>query len=366
MRLGVDCAKLVKGTSKSIGIYNVASAIVQGLAGRLKDDTLVVIGNDSNKEDFDIDGVEFHPVNLDINSNKELLKWELFKVNSVIKQLELDSILFPRGFNSIMCPVRNAVIIHDMIPFYYHENFPKVFNPIKNGYVMWRLKASAKSADVVITDSEYSKKEITRFVPSAKNKTKVITIGYDDISQYSGGTSGYGDYFFGITSRLPHKNAGGLVKAYVRYCEIAKNPYKLVLAGVPSEDALGFEIPGHLKDKIVFNKFLDDKDFYGLMLGAKGMVFVPFIEGFGIPPLEAMSCGIPVVCSGVTSLPEVAGNAAALVKPDDVEDIALAMKKVSEDEEYRKLLVSRGYENVKRFAWEDRLDKYLAVMKGEK
>lgn len=368
MRIGFDCAKLVKGTSKSIGIYNITKSVVVRLAKQLpKEHQLVVIGNENNREDFAVDGVEFHSVNLDINSTKAILLWETVKVNSYIKKLRLDEIVFPRGFTSLFCPVKDVIIVHDLIPFYYDKHFPGVLNKVQNAYVMMRMKSSIRTADKIITISEYSKKDILKVVPKAEKKVNVILHGYEahngEIEEVKDAPE---NYFYGITSKLPHKNAVGLIKAYIAYYKMTEKPYDLVVAGLPSlsvvEGGLGCEIPDEVRAHIHCNKFMDDKRFYSLFAHAKGFVFLSRIEGFGLPPLEAMELGVPVVCSNATSLPEVVKDAGLLVNPEDADEAARAMKRITEEPELAKELVRKGYDNLKNFNWEERVDRYIEVL----
>lgn len=368
MRIGFDCAKLVKGTSKSIGIYNITKSVVVRLARQLPGEhQLVVIGNDSNREDFAVDGVEFHSVDLNIESTKALLLWETVKVNSYIKKLKLDEIVFPRGFTSLFCPVKDVIIIHDLIPFYYDKHFPGVLNRVQNAYVMMRMKSSIKSADKIITISEYSKNDILKIVPKTEKKVSVILHGYEP---HNGGLEKIKNvpenYFYGITSGLPHKNAVGLIKAYMLYHEMTDEPYDLVIAGISElsavEDKLGEPIPEAIKKCIHCNKFMDDKKFYSLFAHAKGFVFLSLIEGFGLPPLEAMELGVPVVCSNAASLPEVVKDAGLLVNPEDAREAAEAMKHITENPELARELIRKGYDNLKNFNWEERVERYIEVL----
>ena len=169
MRLVIDCFKLVKGTGKSIGIYNVAVSLISNLVQekkrtsdqRIKNTEIIVLGNDLNSSDFALDGVEFVSITNYSPMNKaHVVLWELFHVSKVCKELKADRVLFPRGYCALTHPVFDIVLIHDLIPFYYHENYPGVFNRLENAYIMNRLKASAKGSKKIITISEASKKDI--------------------------------------------------------------------------------------------------------------------------------------------------------------------------------------------------------------
>jgi glycosyltransferase involved in cell wall biosynthesis len=94
-------------------------------------------------------------------------------------------------------------------------------------------------------------------------------------------------------------------------------------------------------------------------------VFPSFFEGFGIPPIEAMACGCPCVVSNVASLPEVCGDAAYYVNPYDVEDIARGIETVLNDEKLRNDLIKKGFENIKRFSWQDSARKIIEIIKSE-
>lgn len=368
MRIGFDCAKLVKGTSKSIGIYNTAKSVVVRLAAQLpKEHQLVVIGNEDNRQDFDVEGVEFHPVNLDINSTKAILLWETVRVNSYIRRLKLDEIVFPRGFTSFFCPVRDVVIIHDLIPFYYDKHYPGVLGRMQNAYVMLRMKSSIRTADKIITISEYSKKEILDIVPSADKKISVILHGFESHNiECNEPTDMPENYFFGITSKLPHKNAAGLLRAYAEYFAITPSPYDLVLAGISDLSQVTFEpeysIPEEVRAHIHCNRFMDDARFYSLFRHSRGLVFLSVIEGFGLPPLEAMELGVPVICSDRTSLPEVVRDAGIMVDPEKPADVAEAMKRLTLEPELAEELKKKGYDNLKNFSWEERIKEYVRVL----
>ena len=368
MRIGFDCAKLVKGTSKSIGIYNITKSVVTRLAKQLpKEHELVVIGNENNRDDFDVEGVEFHPVELDINSTKAILLWETVRVNSYIKKLKLDEIVFPRGFTSLFCPVKDVIIVHDLIPFYYDKHFPGVLNRVQNAYVMMRMKSSIKTADKIITISDYSKKDILGIVPKAEKKTHVILHGYEPHNREIEELSDIPEnYFYGITSKLPHKNAVGLVKAYSEYYKMTDKPYDLEIAGLPDlsavEEKLDIALTDEVKKHIHCNKFMDDKRFYSLFAHSKGLIFLSLIEGFGLPPLEAMELGVPVISSNATSLPEVVRDAGIMADPENTDEIAARMKQLTEQPELSKELISKGYANLKNFNWEERVEQYIKVL----
>lgn len=177
-------------------------------------------------------------------------------------------------------------------------------------------------------------------------------------------------YFLCVGGLQMHKNARRLVKSYVLLRQ--KNPgikEKLVMAGIYSpqlvEDfckELNLKETGYFND-IIFSGFVKLEDISAFHCGATALVFVSLNEGFGMPIIEAMICGNPVITSNVTSMPEIAGDAAILVNPYDIEDIVNAMKRMATDPNLREELIKKGFERVKVFTWEKSVNNYIALFK---
>lgn len=360
MRLVIDCFKLVKGAGKSIGIYNLAVNLVRELASGHDRDELTVLGNAYNKKDFNISGIKFIEIHRNPHSRITCILWELFEVSIVARRLKADKVLFPRGYASMLHLTRESVIIHDMIPFYYHEHFPGYFNRLENFYIMWRLKASARKADDVITISEASRKDIEKYAHVSASRITVINNGYNCISK-----NDYNEleeaYILAVTSALPHKNAEGIVKSYEQYCRIADRPLALKIIGI--DDCNKFTSDMAAAQRITCIKYVEkNEDLYQLIHGAKVFLFLSMIEGFGFPPIEAMQLGTAVICSNTSSLPEVVGDAAVCVDPNANDQVAQALASLLDDAERRRYLCKKGFENVKRFSWDQTGKKYREVL----
>ncbi len=376
MRLLIDCFKLVKGQGKSIGIYNLARNLVVNLAKyKLKehpeDAELLVLGNEYNRPDFDVDGVEFIPVKeLDPRNKIHAVLWELFAVSSYCRKYKADRVLFPRGYCALSHPVGDIIIIHDLIPFYYHEHFPGVFNRLENAYIMNRLRASAKTCRRIVAVSEYSRADIAQRFHLPLQKIRAIHNGCNPIYADDNGAEDISlslpdRYICSITGTLPHKNAEGVIRAYEEYCKRVEEPYSLVIIGLENTDA--FSLDTSLREKIICFKYLEkDSDMHRIVQKSRAFVFLSLIEGFGFPPIEAMQLKVPVVCSNTTSLPEVVGDAAILADPEKAGEAAEAIQKTIEDEELRSRLIAKGLENVKRFAWEKQVQLYWKALFGTK
>ncbi len=366
MVIVIDCFKLVKGAGKSIGIYNLALNLVRNLVSEkkkttdsaLSDTRIVVFGTQQNADDFAIDGVEFVPMKYNPLNKLFCIFWELFLVSVYAKKYRADKIVYPRGFSSMLHLTRETIIVHDLIPFYYHVHYPQFFNKLENFYIMWRLKASIRHCDQVITISQASKQDILKVTQVNEDKITVINNGCNFIKPIKNEKK---DYIIAITSGLPHKNAEGVLKSYEAYCKRVENPLALKIIGIA--DGNSYEISDKARKNIICYKYIEsNEDMHKLIADARIFLFLSFVEGFGFPPLEAMQLKTPVICSGISSLPEVTKDAALLVNPMDYEEVAEAIERLSMDEALQEKLIQKGMENVKRFSWDVIIPQYWQAL----
>lgn len=364
MRLVIDCFKLVKGAGKSIGIYNLALNLVRELGSKNTQagpsPEIVVLGNRYNRKDFEIEGIRFVEIRKNPLNKLTCIFWELFEVSVAARRMKADKVLFPRGYASIFHLTKECVIIHDMIPFYYHENYPGYFNRLENFYIMWRLKASARRADTVITISEASKQDIVRYAHVDADRITVINNGYNAIAerQYKEAKS---PYILAMTSDLPHKNAVGIVKSYAAYCAMTDRAIPLTVIGIA--DASKYGADEAVLDNITCLKYVEkNEELHQLIYAAETFLFLSLAEGFGFPPIEAMQLGTPVICSDRSSLPEVVADAAICVNPEDYEQAGAAIRKMVDKEIDTNKLCRKGKANVERFSWERTGKKYREVL----
>lgn len=388
MNLVIDCFKLVKGAGKSIGIYNLAKSIVCHIGERVEETgnrpgfgdgreghSVIVLGNSYNRGEFDVPGVTFVEVSGNPRNKLYCILWELVFVRKYARRYQADRVLFPRGYRPFGAKgnigrrgdgrkIKDTILIHDLIPFYYDEHYPGVFHKAENAYIMNRLKTSMEKADRIITISQCSKADILNKVPGCGDKITVIYNGLNDVSYEDAAEKGRRaqerrqEYIAAMTSGLPHKNAEGVLKTYEAYRKKAEKPLDLVVFGIADTSAwkgMEKEASSHVRCCKFFEKF---EDMCRTAAGAKAYLFLSYVEGFGFPPLEAMQLGVPVVCSNASSLPEVVGDAGILVSPEDYEGAADALVRVTQEAGLRERLIRKGHENIRRFSWESRTDLY--------
>jgi glycosyltransferase involved in cell wall biosynthesis len=213
----------------------------------------------------------------------------------------------------------------------------------------------------VLTVSEYSRQEIIRWAGLQPNRVVNVGNGVDD--SYNPDVPSYApgfDYLLCVSNRKAHKNELRIVEAFTRANIDPK--IRLVFTGEPSNElsALCRQLnPGH---RVVFAGPVPEADLPPLYRGALALIFPSLYEGFGLPVIEAMACGTPVLTSNTTSLPEIAGNAALLVNPMSLEQIAAGIESLCRDPQLREHLRRRGFNRAKQFRWDDVAAKVKAVL----
>lgn len=268
-------------------------------------------------------------------------------------------------FNYIVPPGvkgKKVVTVHDMV----YKAFPETVRGRTKLMLNMGLKKSMKRADIIITDSEFSKSEIIKYFPKYRGKIKVVPCGVDlekfcpckdkkRISDVKTSLGIEGEYFLYVGTIEPRKNLKRLITAYNALAKKLSDPPKLVLAGGKGwlYDDIFEEVRRlGLEDKVIFTKYVPSEDMNPLMCGALAFVFPSIYEGFGMPPLEAMACGVPVLTTAEASLPEVTGDCAVICDAYSPKSIAEGLYRLYKDEKLRAELSRRGIERAKSFTWE--------------
>ncbi|MFN0072821.1 MAG: glycosyltransferase family 4 protein [Chloroflexota bacterium] len=253
--------------------------------------------------------------------------------------------------------------------------FPECAHESLREYLLRVVPRSARRASFIVADSENTANDVICLLGIPPDRVAVVPGGVDPRfrpveeparlaamrQQLGVGTSPY-VLFVGVIE--PRKNLQGLIQAFELVKQRQKLPHKLVVVGRRGWLADGiFETfeQSPVRDEIIFPGFIADADLPTLYSAAATLVMPSFYEGFGLPLLEAMACGTPVVSSNAASLPEVVGNAAPQVDPNDIEALAEALTRVLMDEELRALNRVRGLERAARFTWEAAAVKLLNV-----
>lgn len=262
---------------------------------------------------------------------------------------------------------RTLLTVHDLSFLRYPEHFvPKLVQ-----YLTRVVPDSVRRADRVLADSEATRADLVELLGTPPEKVEVLYSGVDarfrplpQEGERERLRTRYGldrPYVLSVGTLQPRKNYIRLIRAFAR---LSPRETVLVIAGGRGwlyEEVL--EEAARFPDRVRILGFVEEEDLPALYRGARLFVMPSFYEGFGLPVLEAMACGVPVVCSGVSSLPEVAGDAALLVDPTDEEGLAEAMRRALEDEPLRERMRARGLARAASFTWDRAARQLLGVLR---
>lgn len=286
---------------------------------------------------------------------------------------KLDLVHFPHFNVPIFCPKKFVVTIHDLILLQFPTPRATTLGPFwyKIKYLCYRLVIGIglRRAAKILTVSECTKKELVKYFKINQEK---IVITYEACDGVEYGQLGMpeknilkrfgitGPYLLYVGNAYPHKNLEGLIKIF----ENLNLDYQLVLVG--KEDYFYKRLKketakSKIKNKIIFTGFVSEKELANLYRNAQLYVFPSFVEGFGLPGLEAMSYGLPVVASNSSCLPEIYGEAAIYFNPKDLEDVTEKIKKGLFDQNLRRALIAKGFEQVKKYSWQKCAEKTLEI-----
>lgn len=286
--------------------------------------------------------------------------WFEWSTRNYLKKINPDLFLSPDGILSLGWNGPQYGVIHDI-------NFIHIPEDLKwtnRKYYNYFIPRSARKAARLSTVSAFSKQDIVRNFSIDPGKIDVVYCGINSFFEPATDTEKQEvkrkftdgqDYFLFVGALHPRKNIIRLMQAYELFRNTTTRNMKLVLAGKEmyrTGEMHEYHSQMKFKQDVVFTGRVQDKELKQLMGGAFCLTFVPYFEGFGIPPLEAMQCNVPVIASNVTSIPEVVGDAALLVDPLSIESICSAMQKVVQDQTLRQELILKGSHRKSVFSWE--------------
>ncbi len=307
---------------------------------------------------------------------------DLWAMSREVFRHKVDIFFFPAVYSYFPVFNRTKIIVtlHDIIA----DKHPDLIFPNSKSKLFWKLKqqAAIRQADLILTVSEYSKQQIAEYFKLSESKLRVINEGARPIFRVVSDDRTVRQvmnrlkletnemfllYVGGIS---PHKNLSSLIDAFNRLTKKpAHEKVKLILVGDYQDDPFFSAYPSlkrqitelELDDKVTFAGYVTDEDLVVLYNAATLLVFPSFEEGFGLPAIEAMSCGTPVAASNCSSLPEVIGDAGKFFDPRDSVDMANVVGQILENYAERSIMKERSLQRAKEFSWETAAQKMLGI-----
>jgi glycosyltransferase involved in cell wall biosynthesis len=363
MRIGIDARKL-----HDFGIGTYIRNLLRQLARQDRRTEFVVFCRAEDRETLASLGENFRPV---VEAAPNYSMAEQIRIPLAIRREGVTLYHAPHYVLPplIRCP--SVVTIHDCIHLMFPQYLP---NRLALEYARTSISLAARRATRVLTVSESSKRDILRFVATESDKITVIYNAYDerfgvepreeDVVRVRERYQLHDEFVLYAGNVKPHKNLERLIIAFDLVRKRGLDHLKLVLIGdeISRYSALRRAVHQHQLHKYVrFLGYLPEETLAVMYRLAGLFVFPSLYEGFGLPPLEAMASGTPVVTSNVSSLPEVAGDAAILADPHDPHAIADGIYRLLTDEQLRRDLRLKGLARARQFSWEESVKRVRAI-----
>ncbi len=270
----------------------------------------------------------------------------------------LDVIWFPKNVIPFLIRSKAIVTIHDLC--YFRPSY-NAYPLIDTRYMTYMIKSSCKRADKVIAVSSHTKKDLVSILGMNAEKIRIIYEAVDhekyrvinDQSQLDKVREKYdlGKKIILFTGSIsPRKNLARLIEAF--HMIMDRLPHDLVITGHKGWKNTKELLMIRQNRRVKKIGFVHEKEIACLYNLADMYVYPSLYEGFGLPVLEAQACGVPVIASNVTSIPEVGGDSICYVDPENIQSIAGGILKVSLDRQYRESLIQKGFENISHYSWD--------------
>lgn len=372
MRIGLSATMIQRGKS---GVAQYVFALLRALLSQEDQHAwhIFVLEDDLPLFDFVKGRAELVTVPESRRSAIKNILWHQARLPALVRQMQLDVLHVP-SYRRLLWrkPCALVATIHDLAPFHVSGKY----DPARMFYGKVVVRRLAQRQDEIIAISANTARDIEQFfgIPQARQNLVLNGIDHgrfspgDRAAAKAGarGRWGLDAPFFLYVSRLEHpaKNHVRLIEAFGQFKQATSSPWRLVLGGSDWHGAEAIHAAAQASPfsrDIRFLGFVSDADLPDLYRAADAFVYPSLFEGFGFPPVEAMACGCPVLSSTRGSLGEVVAQAAVLVDPEDVADMARQLANIATDEALRARLVTAGFQNARRFDWQANARAVLGI-----
>ncbi len=363
MKIAVNTRLLLKNKLEGIGWFTYESfkRIVQV---HPEHEFHFIFDRQWNDEFIFSDNIIPHKISPPARHPLLIYSWYEFALPKLLKTINPEILVSPDAFTSLRSKVKKLTVIHDI----NFEHYPDQMSAANFKLYKYYTPRIAKNSDRIATVSEFSKQDIINHYHISENKIDVV---------YNGSNSNFkpvsieiktkiktaftqgSDYFIFIGALNPRKNLARLFKAFDLFKSSHKSSIKFVIVGEKmywSKDIKTAYENMTYKDDVIFTGRLEPEDLGNVLGSALAITYASIFEGFGIPIIEAFNAETPVITSNTSSMPEIAGDAALIIDPLSVQNIADAMKSVATDEKLRLKLIEKGRKRKNLFSWDKTAD----------
>ena len=362
MRIGIDARMTYY---RRAGISQYTLQLIEGLARCDTKDEFVILQSRKSREPI-LERPNFSTRRLYTPSHHRL---EQFSLPLEISHLRLDVLHSTDFIPPFRRNCRSVITVHDLVFLMYPDLLTK-----DAARYYGQIDQAVRHTDAIIAVSQATKMDVMRLLGVAENRITVIyesaspifrPLNKGEVTERIRSRFGVEDDFLLFVSTIePRKNVPNLLRAFRLLLDNYHPKAKLLLAGEKgwlSEEAFELADELGLGEDALFLGRVSTEELLWLYNGARALVAPSLYEGFGLPPLEAMACGTPVVTSNLSALPEVVGDAGVLVDPRDVDALAVALWRILSDEQLRASLIDKGFKRAAVFSWDKAAQETLSL-----
>jgi len=367
MKIGIDISQIVHGT----GVSFYTRSLVKALAKIDKKNEYILFGGSwRSKNILQEFTTEIRKANKNFNSKIFALPpsiaepfWNRFRLLPIEKLIGPIDVFHFSDWTQPPTKAAKVTTIHD----FGFLKFPDVAHPKIIAVMKRKLNLVKKECDLIIAVSQATKNDAVAFLGIPAEKIQVIyeagpeefkKTNQEEVEKIKKKYKIKGNYLLSVATLEPRKNLKRIIEAFKKLKTGKTQKLKLVIVGKFGWGEIKISNHESQMPDIIFTGYVSDQDLASLYSGATCLVYASLYEGFGQPILEAMACGCPVVTSNVSSMPEIAGEAAVLVDPEKVEDITRGIQEALEN---REQLIEKGKARAKEFSWEKTARETLKV-----
>jgi glycosyltransferase involved in cell wall biosynthesis len=364
MIIGID-ARFALGKRRGVGKYSLN--LIRYLSEADKGNKYVLY---IDRED--VEGILPKRENFQIKNigSWNYLIWEQILLPLEARKDKIDILHCTSNTSPVFLPRGLALVstVHDVSylkPYSVMPKSPYLYQKLGRVYRKAVVPKSLKKSDMVITVSEFAKKDILSHIHFLNEAKVFITyeavsdvfkvIDKEDAKRFAKLRYGIaGNYILNVGGRDPQKNTAFLIENFIELKKTRRSLGKMVIVGFLNYNKTDFYkdlVNSGLKNEVYFIDFVSENELVQLYNGAELFVFPSLYESFGLPPLEAMACGVPVIASNTGAIPEIVGDAAMLINPKSKDEYRAALLRLLGEQGLRQELIRRGFERIKKFSW---------------
>lgn len=371
MKIGIDsrAANWYRGTGIGTYTYQIINSLnkIDSI-----NEYLLFMPKDNNSDIKFSNNYKIRNISQDMNGNF----WNEINIPNILKNKEIDIYHVPQNGVGLpkekVCPF--IITLHDIIPYKMPETVGDTYLKIFQNEMLEIIS----KCDGIITVSNYSKQDINSAFNFPQDKIFVTHLAHEDIYKLldkeqcknfiKKNYSIEDEFILYVGGFSPRKNIVGLIQAFSKLNNtFRKSNLKLVIAGKQGKSYSLYKETAenlHVADKVIFPGFIPLKHMPIFYNACTLFVYPSLYEGFGLPPVEAMACGAPVIASNITSIPEVVEDAGILINPYDVDELCIAMNSVIEDKNLRDDLIKKSLNRSLNFSWLKTAEKTISAYKS--